>query len=381
MGWKTMFERSRGGGQVGRGRCGWLLVIMLLLLSGAQVMAFEDDEACLMCHKYPKMGRVTEEGVQKSYYILPEVFSRTVHRNVPCRDCHSEIKELPHKPILQGVRCDSECHSVTNPSTGKPFSHKPINDAFKESVHGRKKVEAGPDSDKPYCITCHTNPLYNAAEEAPPKHIIERCVVCHEDQQFAEKWYNHTSRRIREVKRSSQEIVALCLSCHADKELVERRVQLADGEGRKLGQKFPIAGESYQFSFHGKMTKYGTTDVANCLDCHAASENYYMSVHELRPSRDPVSPVHANNRVETCQRCHKVADANYAAIDPHPTSAKSINPFNYYADLIYTIVGDAVMIGLIGMAFVETIGRLRDGVSWRFVRGSSWRRRRNGLDS
>lgn len=377
MGWKMTNVMYGGRGPryaVGAGR--WLALILLLLIA-TQALAFEDDEACLMCHKYPKMGRMTEEGIQKTYYVLPEVFSRTVHRNVPCRDCHSEIKELPHKPLVEGVRCDSECHSVTNPSTGTPFSHKPIYNAYKESVHGRQKVENGSDADKPYCVTCHTNPLYNAAEEAPPAHIIDRCVVCHEDQNFAEKWYNHTSRRIREVKRSSQEIVAMCLSCHGDTELVARRTELASSEGRELGGKFAIAGESYQHSFHGKMTKYGTTEAANCLDCHAASTNYFMSVHELRPSRDPASPVHASNRVDTCQRCHKTADANYAAIDPHPTRAKESNPFNYYAELIYNIVGDAVMVGLIGMAVIETIGRLRDGASWRFVKGSSWRRRRH----
>ena len=351
-------------------------VVVLVLFGGGDVLAFEDDEACLMCHKYPKMGRVTEEGVQKTYFVQPDVFSRTVHRNVPCRDCHSEITELPHKPIVQGVRCDSECHSVKNPSTGKPFSHKPIYQAYKESVHGRKKVEDGTDADKPYCVTCHTNPLYNAAEDAPPENIVGRCVVCHEDRDFVEKWYNHTSRRIREVKRSSKEIVAMCTSCHGDEDFVARRKAVASAEGRNLGEKFAIAGTSYQDSFHGKMTKYGTTEAANCLDCHAASENYYMSVHELRPSRDPLSPVHGTNRVETCQRCHKTADANYAAIDPHPTKDKSVNPFNYYADKIYTLVGDIVMIGLVGLAAFESFRRVRDGAGWGFRNGTSWRRRR-----
>ncbi|VAX10960.1 hypothetical protein MNBD_GAMMA26-1793 [hydrothermal vent metagenome] len=352
-----------------------LLLCALLLVLGLPsiAIAFVDDEACLMCHKYPKMGRVTDEGFQKTYYVMPEVFSKTVHRNVPCRDCHYYIKQLPHRPVTEGVRCDRECHSIENPSTGKTFSHKSIYDTFKKSVHGREKLETGLDNDKPYCITCHTNPLYNEEEDAAPKKITDRCVVCHEDEKFAVKWYNHTSRRIREVKRDSLEIIELCSRCHADQEMIRRHKDDADKTGRELGEKYTIAAESYKKSFHGKVTKYGNTQAANCLSCHASPDNYYMSVHELRPSRDPLSPVNKNNRVQTCRQCHKTADANYAAIDPHPTHDKELNKFNYYAEIIYAIVGDVALIALVGLSLFETIGRRRDGIAWVLRNGTTWR--------
>lgn len=360
------------GNQMGR----WLAGLCCLFLAycGA-ANAFEDDENCLMCHKYPKMGRITEEGIRKYYYIMPNVFSKTVHRNVPCRDCHNYIKELPHKPVAEGVNCAQECHSIKNPATGKPFTHKPIYDVYKQSVHGREKVAKGLDADKPYCITCHTNPLYNPDEDRPPAKIVDRCVVCHEDRGFVEKWYSHTSRRIREVKRSPQEIVALCSSCHADADLIARHQQAAKEQGRELGRKFPFAAVSYADSFHGKITKYGGSNVANCLSCHAAAVNYYLNVHDLRPSRDPKSPVSSENRVKTCQQCHERADQNYAALDPHPTEHKEDNPFKHYADLIYGIVGNVVLALLVGMAAFETLGRFRDGASWRFREGTSWWRR------
>ena len=69
---------------------------LFLAFFSAQVVAFEDDEGCLICHKYPMMARVTDDGVLRSYYVMQHVFGRTVHRNVPCRDCHFYIKELPH---------------------------------------------------------------------------------------------------------------------------------------------------------------------------------------------------------------------------------------------------------------------------------------------
>ena len=164
--------------------------------------AFDDDSGCLLCHKYPKMGRITKDGVKRSYTVIPNVFSSTVHRNVPCTDCHNYIKQLPHREVKNGVSCNTECHSVKNPATGKNFSHKPIYNKYKSSVHGRDKITEGLDADKPYCVTCHTNPVSNPDEAVHPKHIIDRCVVCHEDRDFVINWYTHTSRRIREVKRT-----------------------------------------------------------------------------------------------------------------------------------------------------------------------------------
>ncbi len=349
--------------------------VMLLLGYGESALAFEDDEACLLCHKYPKMGRITDDGAYRSYYIMPHVFGKTVHRNVPCTDCHSYIKQLPHREVKTGVTCDSECHSIKNPATGKNFSHKPIYDKYIKSTHGRPKVAKGNDRDKPYCVTCHTNPIYNPAEAELPKRIIDRCVVCHEDDKFVKNWYKHTSRRIKEVKRSPEEIVELCSNCHGDKRLVERHLKAAKLEGRELGRKYPYAVESYEESFHGKVTRYGYTKAANCLDCHADYDNYYLNVHFIRPSRDPKSPVSPERKLKTCQRCHIYADENYARLDPHPTSHPDDNLFRHYAEVVYGWIGDSVLLLLVGLALFETIGRRRDGVVWKLRKGSSWWRK------
>jgi len=353
----------------------WLLLAAGALLYSQPSAAFEDDEACLICHKYPKMGRVTEDGTRRSYYIIPHIFGSTVHRNVPCTDCHTYIKQLPHRKVDVGVTCDTECHSIKNPATGKNFSHKAIFKKYLPSTHGRKKNATGLDADKPYCVTCHTNPVYNPNEPGPPPRIIARCIVCHEDSKFVENWYKHTSRRIKEVKRSSKEIVQLCASCHGDERLVERHIKAAKAEGRELGKKYRYAVESYMRSFHGKVTHYGFKKAPNCLDCHADSDNYYLSVHFIRPSRDPESPVSPQRKLETCKRCHIYANKNYAELDPHPTDDKKDNPFIYYAEIGYNWMAYIVIAGLLFMALMETIGRRRDGVVWRLRHGSSWWRR------
>ncbi len=328
-----------------------------------------------MCHKYVRMARITEEGVFRSYYVPPETFAKTVHRNVPCRDCHTYIKQLPHRKVDEGVKCDQECHSKINPATGKPFSHKAIYNLYSKSVHSREKKTTGLENDKPYCITCHTNPIYNPKEVEPPKQILDRCELCHEKREFVKQWYFHTSRRVLDVKRTGEEIVKICIRCHADQELIERHKKSADKTGRAIGEKFTIAAISYQKSLHGKVTRYGLSGAATCLDCHADNSQYYKGVHEILPSRDPNSPVSKGNRVNTCRRCHKNADEKYAVIDPHPSFEKEFNPILHKIEHIYSIVGDAIVFALIALAILETIGRRRDGVAWRLSNGSTWRKK------
>jgi hypothetical protein len=360
------------------------LCLLLALLSVPCISlaaGFEDDEACLMCHKYIRMARITEEGVFRSYYVPPATFAKTVHRNVPCRDCHSYIKQLPHRKVEEGVQCDQECHSKKNPATGKPFSHKAIYDLYSQSVHARDKKAEGLDGDKPYCITCHTNPVYNPNEAEPPEEILNRCELCHEKREFVKQWYFHTSRRVLDVKRTGQEIVQICIRCHANEDLIERHKNAADEEGRPLGDKFTIAATSYQKSFHGKVTRYGLSGAATCLDCHADNSQYYKGVHKILPSRNPESPVSHDNKVKTCKRCHENADENYVSLDPHPSFEKEHNPILYQGEHIYSIVGNVIVAALIGLALFETFGRRRDGVAWRLRKGSTWwrqsKRKRN----
>ncbi len=352
-----------------------LSILFYYIPAHAARVTFEDDEACLMCHKYIRMARITEEGIFRSYYVPPDTFSKTVHRNVPCRDCHSYIKQLPHRPVEEGVRCEKECHSKKNPATGKPFSHKAIFDLYSQSVHARQKQETGLDADKPYCITCHTNPVYNPAEVSPPKEILDRCELCHEKSEFVKQWYFHTSRRVLDVKRTGQDIVEICTRCHADEDLIERHQNAAESEGREIGEKFSIAGKSYKDSFHGKVTRYGLVSAATCLDCHADNQEYYKGVHNILPSRNALSPVNKSNRVNTCKRCHKNADEKYSVVDSHPSFDEKHNPILHKGELAYSIFGNCIVIFLIGLSMFETWGRKRDGAGWRIHKGSTWWRK------
>ena len=100
-----------------------------------------------------------------------------------------------------------------------------------------------------------------------------------------------------------------------------------------------------------------------------------MNVHDIRPSRDKQSPVHIDNKVETCRQCHTHADNNYAGLDPHPSSKKEASPFRYYASSVYDWIGNSVIVLLMAMGVIETVGRRRDGACWLLTKGSSWWRK------
>lgn len=342
---------------------------------------FEDDEACLACHQYPKMKRTDEDGTLRSFHVSADVFSVTVHRNVPCRDCHTGIRQIPHQPVTTGVNCADTCHSINNPATGRPFSHAAIVEPYMKSIHGRDKVATGFDARKPYCVYCHTNPPYDANRPVPPEEVVSRCVVCHENRDFAVRWYRHTGRRILEVHRTSEEVVALCSSCHGDPRMIDAAVIHAQQTGEELGRKFTDAVASYDRSFHGKLAGLGLADAANCLDCHADADDYYRSVHAILPSSNPAAPTSDDKRVATCKRCHTGAGPNYASLDPHPEEGAESWPWLKLFQEVYGFLTPIIIVSFIGLAMFETLGRRRDGIAWLLQMGSTWRRRsRRGRD-
>jgi formate dehydrogenase gamma subunit len=77
-------------------------------------------------------------------------------------------------------------------------------------------------------------------------------------------------------------------------------------EGVALTQEFGVAGErvtSYKDSYHGLASRLGSKVVANCASCHG--------VHNILPSSDPKSMIHASNLTQTCGQCHVGASTNF----------------------------------------------------------------------
>jgi predicted CXXCH cytochrome family protein len=81
-------------------------------------------------------------------------------------------------------------------------------------------------------------------------------------------------------------IPKLCAGCHGNPDLMRKYAP------RQRVDQF----ELYQTSEHGKRLAAGDPNVATCIDCH--------SVHDIRPVKDSMAPVHPLRVAETCSHCH-----------------------------------------------------------------------------
>lgn len=276
-----------------------------------------DVENCLMCHKYTGLGRIDENGKKRLFYVNEAPYTHSAHGRLRCKDCHVNIEKFPHVD-LEKVDCATECHLV-EPSVERKFSHAKMIEEFELSVHGRKdsqgKLKEYPE-DLPTCIYCHENrtlePIaLGGGIEGIAQDVLDRCLGCHEDEQWTRTYYSHLTHRLKK-RRSSEKMVELCASCHEDEEKMQRHGLEATG--------------TYRDTFHWQAIKYGDTNAPNCIDCHAPVG--YFS-HTIMPKTDPRSAIYKENLVPTCsnpnglQECHLSATPAFAQGKIHPSGVKA----------------------------------------------------------
>jgi hypothetical protein len=337
-----------------------LSVVVTLSLIGFRAEA-ADKENCLMCHKYKQLGRITEEGQKRSYYVNEHLYANSMHRNIPCRECHTYVTRLPHDPVTEQVNCANECH-IKPPFAKENFSHKKIIEVYNKSVHGVKKDDP-PDlaEAKPHCKYCHLNPLFTKVdEERVAATTLDRCINCHERKGVTQA-YKHITHRLRaKTSRSPEEIVQMCSkNCHADTELMSRL---------KVSKESLESVETYNESVHGKSVALGSDRAADCVSCHATS-----AIHDIYKRDEQESTVHTSKRVETCKQCHEKANEQFATIDVHSALEKEEKPILYFVNQQLTVAFYGSVLGLVGLMLVETFGRKKDGIKWQIRHGTTWR--------
>src|SRR5208283_1553002 len=70
-----------------------------------QKTANDPDADCLACHSQPDLK--SEKG--RSVFVDPARHKASVHADLPCIACHTDIKEFPHPARIKRVECAS-CH-------------------------------------------------------------------------------------------------------------------------------------------------------------------------------------------------------------------------------------------------------------------------------
>ena len=275
-----------------------------------------DEENCLICHRYPMLGRYDEDGNKRIYYVNGTMFTGSVHGKMRCKDCHVDLEKIPHEEV-KPVDCATECH-VKEPASQTDFSHENMIEIFEKSVHGKgaEEEEKKFSEDRPTCKYCHDNRAYNPYEgrwgksRALALETLSRCRGCHKDKEWTNRLYAHFTHRMRQ-RRTQNEIVRLCTSCHENEEKMERH-------GLE-----PVT--TFKDTFHWSLVKYDVANAPDCISCHVPVG---YTTHEIRPRKDPRSPINVENRVKTCsnqggiQNCHPGATENFASGRVHAYGTK-----------------------------------------------------------
>lgn len=298
-----------------------LAALLLLLIPAAPVFSqsdtLADTENCLLCHRYPNMGRYDESGKKRVYYVNAQNYARSVHGKVKCKNCHVGLDTIPHTDVKK-VDCATKCH-IKEPSTLQEFSHANMIQKYEASVHGRGTPENPKPfpKDLPTCKDCHNNRMYNPFDgqwnlsEAMFNETLARCIGCHTKEKWAQNFYAHFTHRMRR-RREPEEVVKLCTRCHEDV--------------NKMTRHGLESIETFKDTFHWIEIKYGVKNAPDCLSCHVPLG---YSTHDIRPRSDPISPINEQNRVQTCsnqggvQVCHPSAKAKFATGRVHAYGTKA----------------------------------------------------------
>ncbi len=324
-----------------------LILIVSLAITSSHAA---DIGNCLLCHKYPGISRVDEEGKLRLFYVNESIFNNSVHAKVKCEGCHVDITKIPHD-VAKKVDCLVECH-IVEPSSEKKFSHKDVETFISKSVHGsvdEKGEEKEFIEDYPVCKDCHDNPLYRPLsffKKVRPgisEASLGRCRVCHKKDEFIYRFYNHVTTRLHK-SRNPINIAQVCARCHDNPQIVARH-----GMSTK-------AVFSYGETFHGKAARFLDERVPDCLDCHV---NKGESVHQMLSKKDPASSTHDNNRGKICTNidCHPSASPKLAKYGVHNEFNLTQSPVQYYFTAFFIVLTGGTLLPLMFVILLDIIRR------------------------
>ncbi len=337
-----------------------------------QIAVPKGQDGCLLCHKYPGLGRYDKDPrnriIKRVFYVNEDVHKASYHGRFNCSDCHEGVDKIPHTDAKK-VDCGKTCH-INEPSSGKKFSHKDIVEDLEKSAHGAKGSSTQDRSDLPACRDCHTNKPYllNVQQQLKSNTSKAICNQCHEDKAWIERFVSHINYRLS-MRRSSSEVVRLCSKCHVNADMMARH---------KLDV---VVG--FQDTYHGKAILYGDEEVANCLNCHAPY-TLGFSPHRIASHKDKGSPVNDANKRETCAQasCHASATEEFATGSKahssqfittleasEGTSGSDVtlqeeafqSKVLFFINLFYQILIAAVVLGLGGHRLLDLYATYRDG--------------------
>lgn len=326
------------------------------------------DRECLICHEKADVHKIVD-GQKISMTVHKEDIQNSVHRNIPCVKCHSDIDPQRRRPCETARRVDcSNCHAQIaedyfesghgqayfqmKPSVPycsdchgkhKVLSHRNDRDRtyranipqlcggchgkidmpdtiqtaqgnvlvdYSSSIHGEGLIKKGllPSA---VCTDCHsTHYILNHKVEQSSiyyKNIPATCATCHQGiyKEYAASIHNVTAAETEKKLPNCED----CHSAHRIKEI--KQDKFLTEVTHQCGSCHQDLSETYLETLHGKAYTLGYLKVAKCSDCHGA--------HDIRKVDHPDSHVGFNRVVKTCQNCHPDANRRFTGYLTHAT--------------------------------------------------------------
>ncbi len=334
-----------------------------------EIQARLSDNSCMKCHGDTAIHKLVD-GETVSLFVDAHILPNSVHKNIQCTKCHTEVTDHLKRPCATNEPVDcSSCHAE-------------VFDLFFESAHGQAFYHEKENA--PYCTDCHgthntksrfddTSPVYRTA-------IPELCGECHRKDGKAhispeEKDLNEYSNYASSVHgmgvtEKGLTVSAVCTDCHTSHFAVKTsdvrstvnpaNVQKTCGNCHKgiyekymksdhaftqdnPGKDYPTCvrchtahvisdvnqnkfmkevtvqcgscheeqADTYMKTFHGKAYQLGYFESARCSDCHGS--------HNILKASNPASMISQANLVNTCAACHIGAGKRFSRYLNHAT--------------------------------------------------------------
>jgi len=275
----------------------------------------EDAPSCQDCH----------EKHATTAKVLPS--SRTFPRNVPqlCADCHRVGESA-------ALRIDSAAPDIVQ--------------SYTDSTHGKGLMESGLVVTAT-CADCHGShgerPPSDPLSSVHPDNVPGTCGQCHfgilEMFKTSVHWSGNTE---------TDSELPTCESCHTS-----HTIGRIDQEDFRFEMMSQCGGchesetETFFDTFHGKVSRLGSSTAAKCHDCHGT--------HGILPSSDPESTLGRDNVVETCAQCHPGSNRRFAGYLTHATHHDA----EKYPFLFWTFWGmTTLLVGTLTFALLHTLAWL-----------------------
>lgn len=325
-------------------------------------------QSCLKCHATDDIHKV-ENGDTISLKVDIDDIRHSVHKNITCVKCHSDVSPDLDRPCETVDKIDcSSCHVEASNlyfdgGHGQAYFNKHENAPYCTDCHGSHKILGKNDDTSPIfrtsipslcggchkkdgkadqdvhlneveaysdyslsvhgrgvtekgllvsaiCTDCHSSHyMLRASDERSsvnPKNVPATCAKCHKG------IYDKYIKSDHAINQEGENRFPTCVDCHSAH--VIRNVgkdQFMTEVMHQCGSCHEELAKTYLDTYHGQSYQLGYEKSAKCSDCHNA--------HLILSMDNPESSVGKNNIVRTCQKCHEDANEKFVGYLTHAT--------------------------------------------------------------